>query len=71
MNRKVSSAQKPKHTTTIWETDDLREWQKVCNFGSDLLLAKGDHRRLVDPTTGEIKMQYEIPRIDTEGNKDD
>lgn len=58
MNQRVSSAHKAGLTGKTRKMTDLNKWQRVCNFGSYLLLAKGKYRRVIDPVTGRIQMQY-------------
>lgn len=67
----LTSVHRPVRSFKIWDTDDLKEWHTVCSVGSYLLLAKENHRRLVDPETWEIKIQYEVPFTGAEGKKED
>jgi len=44
---------------------DLTEWNYVCTFGSCLIYANGDRRRLIKVVTGEIAFEYTIGIYDT------
>ena len=48
---------------------DLTEWNYVCTFGSCLIYANGDRRRLIKVVTGEIAFEYTIGIYDTALNK--
>jgi len=38
----------------------LSGWNYVCTFGSCLVYANGDRRRLINPETGDIVFEYTI-----------
>lgn len=48
---------------------DLTEWDYVCTFGTCLIYANGDRRRLINIVTGEIVFEYTIGIHDTGLNK--
>ena len=70
MNQRVSSAHKARLTGKTRKMTDLNEWQRVCNYGSYLLFAKGDYRRLIDPVTGRIQIQYIVNHEYEKGDTD-
>ena len=47
---------------------DLTDWNYVCTFGSCLIYANGDRRRLINIITGEIAFEYTIGIDDTAPN---
>ncbi len=73
MNYKKSSG-KPTSNTSNSETNhknaELAGWNYVCNFGSSLIYANGDKRRLVDSVTGEVIFEYTIGIKSVELGKD-
>ncbi|MCK4785992.1 MAG: hypothetical protein KAV87_19705 [Desulfobacteraceae bacterium] len=48
---------------------DLTEWNYVCTFGSCLIYANDDRRRLIKAETGEIVFEYTIGIHDAGLNK--
>ena len=39
-------------------TPDLNGWKRIGDFGSYVIYASGDVRRLIDPNTGRVIAQY-------------
>jgi hypothetical protein len=45
---------------------DLNGWKQVGYYGSCVIYASGDIRRLVDPAAGHIACQFRIPTAEKE-----
>jgi hypothetical protein len=49
---------------------DLSGWENMGYYGSCVIYAKGDKRRLIDPKTGQSIFEYKIAIRDIELSKD-
>lgn len=60
MRHTISSAKKRAKTTKARHTADSKGWVKVNYFGNYLIIAKDNIRKLVDPDTGWVQLEYRI-----------
>jgi hypothetical protein len=74
MNNKVVYDTPASVKKTNRKNTGLAEWNYVCTFGSCLVYANGDRRRLINTVTGEIVFEYTIgihdAGLNTNMNKD-
>ena len=57
----ITTEQNTKTTVKTSNLDDFTGWKQVGNFSSYGIFAKDELRRLVDPTTGRVAIEYSVP----------
>jgi len=62
MRRTVTSAKKRASTEETRDMTDLNEWKYICHFDSYSIYAKDDIRRIIDPATGGVIVQYKFKK---------
>ncbi|MCK4791074.1 MAG: hypothetical protein KAV87_45495 [Desulfobacteraceae bacterium] len=70
MRRTVSLAKNRASTEETQNMADANGWEQAGYFSSYLILVKDDLRRLVDPITGRVSLQYRIHPPCKEGDID-